>query len=94
VQTRQAPERDSIMQKQYTERIQLFPTKSPYVFTVALRLDHQTRFIGKLDKAGEGTFISNKRTEKHLFEKLSGLGVNLELLQRYKFRWVVVPYCG
>jgi hypothetical protein len=81
------------MQNQYTERIRLFPTKSPYVFTVGLRLDHQTRYIGKLDKAGEGTFISNKRTEAHLFEKLNALGVNKELCQRFNFRWVVVPYC-
>jgi len=81
------------MQAQYTERIQLFPTKSPYIFTVGLKLDHQTRFIGKLDKAGEGTFISTKRTERHLFQKLNGLGVNEELLERFRFRWLMVPYC-
>lgn len=82
------------MQNQYTERIELFPTKSPYIFTVGLKLDHQTRFIGKLDKAGDGTFISNKRTEKHLFEKLHALGVNKELCERFNFRGILVPYCG
>jgi hypothetical protein len=81
------------MEKQYKQRIKLFPTKSAYVFTVGLRLDHETRFIGKLDKGGEGTFISNKRTETHLFEKLNALGVNRELCERFNFRWVVVPYC-
>ena len=79
---------------QYTERIELFPTKSPYIFTVGLKLDHQTRFIGKLDTAGEGTFISNGRTEKHLFEKLNALGINKELCERFNFRWILVPFCG
>jgi hypothetical protein len=82
------------VQKQYTERIQLFPTKSPYIFSVGLKLDHQTRYIGKLDRAGEGTFLSNKRTERHLFRKVGGLGINKELCERFNFRWILVPYCG
>lgn len=83
----------SFMHLQDTQKISLFPTKSPHIFTVGLQLDFQTRFIGKLDKAGEGTFISVKRTEKHLFEKLNAVSLNLELLERYEFRWVMVPFC-
>ncbi|NMB81420.1 MAG: hypothetical protein GYA14_06340, partial [Ignavibacteria bacterium] len=48
------------------ELISLIPTKHSNVFNVQLNLDCQTRFIGKIDTAGEGTFITN-RTEKHLF---------------------------
>jgi hypothetical protein len=61
---------------------------------VGLRLDHQTRFIGKLDKAGQGTFVSNDRTEAHLFKKLNALGINRELCERFNFRWILVPFCG
>lgn len=82
------------MQQEYTKRIQLFPTKLPCIFTVGLKLDHETRFIGKLDKAGEGTFISIKRTDRHLFEKLDALGINRELCERFNFRWILVPFCG
>jgi hypothetical protein len=83
-----------LMQNQYSQRIELFPSKSPHVSSVGLKLDHQTLYIGKLDKAGDGTFISNKRTEDHLFKRLNALGINKELCDRFTFRWIVVPYCG
>lgn len=82
------------MQTQLTQKLRLLPTKSPYVSNVAVALDFQTRVIGTLDKAGQGTFISTKRTAKHLFKKTNALGVNLELLHAFPFRWVVVPYEG
>lgn len=78
---------------QYIQNIELIPTKFPYVFNVSLKLDHQTRYIGKLDKASEGTF-SAKRTEKHLHRKTNSLGINLELLQRFNFKWIVISFCG
>lgn len=81
-------------QQQYTQGLRLLSTRAPHVKRVALDLDCQTRFIGKLDEAGEGTFISAKRTEKHLFRKLEALGVNLDLLRLFPFRWVLVPFCG
>ena len=79
--------------EQFTKNIQLVATKFPYVFTVALKLDHQTRYIGKLDKAGDGTFTT-KRTERHIHRLTNSLGVNLELLQRFTFKWIVISYCG
>jgi hypothetical protein len=82
------------MHAQSTQNISLLPTKSVRIFIVGLRLDFQTRYIGKLDKAGDGTFISVKRSEKHLFQKLNAIGINLELLERFKFKWILVPYCG
>jgi hypothetical protein len=64
------------------------------MYTVGLKLDNQTRFIGKLDRAGAGTSISNGRTEKHLLKKLNAIGINRELCERFTFRWLLVPYCG
>ncbi|MBA4312187.1 MAG: hypothetical protein C0417_06115 [Chlorobiaceae bacterium] len=71
--------------QQYSNNIQLIPTKYPNIFNVALRLGFQTRYIGRLDKSGEGKFIA-KRKEKHIHRKTKSLGINLELLkQPFKF---------
>lgn len=77
------------------ELIQLIPTEHSHVFQVKLNLDNQTRYIGKLDTAGEGTFFTN-RTEKHLFKKLHALGINYFLLSHSSipFKNIVINYCG
>ncbi len=75
------------------QNIFLSPTKLSSIWTVELRLPFETRYVGKLDKAGEGTFLC-KRKEKHLHRKTNSLGVNLELLQRFDFKWICVEYCG
>jgi hypothetical protein len=75
------------------QRIFLSPTKLPSVWTAEFRLPFETRYVGKLDKAGEGTFIY-KRKEKHLHRKTNLLGENLELLQRFDFRWICIDFCG
>jgi hypothetical protein len=75
------------------QRIILSPTKLKSVWTVELHLPFETRYVGKLDKAGEGIFLS-KRTEKHLHRKTNSLGINLELLQRFDFKWICIEYCG
>ncbi|MDQ7818375.1 MAG: hypothetical protein RDU14_15215 [Melioribacteraceae bacterium] len=77
------------------ELIQLIPTKHSNVFNVQLNLECQTRFIGKIDSAGQGTFITN-RTEKHLFRKLNALGINHFLLSHSSipFKNIVINYCG
>lgn len=83
------------MQNQYTQNLRLIPTKHAHVYNVQLSLDSETRYIGKLDEAGEGTFYT-KRCEKHVHRKLDALGVNLELLQRsgFHFKWILISYCG
>jgi hypothetical protein len=63
------------------------------VFHVALNLQREMRYIGTLDFSGEGTFYS-KKTQKHLLRKENSLGINLELLERFPFRWIVIEYCG
>jgi hypothetical protein len=83
------------MSQQYTKSLRLIPTKHPHVFNVQLCLNAETRYIGTLDEAGEGTFYT-KRSEKHVFRKLNALGLSLELLQRsdFHFNWIVIEYCG
>jgi len=78
---------------QYTQSVRLIQARNPHVYDVALDLGHQTRYIGKLDKSGEGTF-SAKRNEKHLHRKTNSLGINLELLQRFDFKSIVIEYVG
>lgn len=75
------------------QKIFLNPTKHSSIWNVELRLPFETRYVGKLDKAGEGTFFC-KRKEKHLHRKTNSLGVNLELLQRFDFKWICIEYCG
>jgi hypothetical protein len=88
----------AFMQNQNTQQpsqgqLHLAPTKLPSVFTIELRLGFETRYIGKLDRAGEGTFMC-KRTEKHLHRKTGSLGINQELVRRFDFRWIVIEYAG
>lgn len=51
----------------------------PYCKRVELLINGKSRTIGKLDLAGDGTFITTKK-EKHLFKKLGALGLNYQLL--------------
>jgi hypothetical protein len=77
------------------KQIELVPTKIPFFYNVQLNLDHQTRHIGKLDMAGEGTFLTNRKPE-HLFKKLQAIGINHSLLvdEKIPFRWIVIDYQG
>ncbi len=78
-----------------TKILRLIPTKHAHVFNVQLNLDSETRYIGTLDEAGEGTFFT-KRNQKHIFRKTNSLGINLELMQRpdFHFKWVVIEFDG
>jgi hypothetical protein len=71
----------------------LIPTHRRDVFHVGLNLRSETRHIGTLDFSGEGTFYS-KKSQKHLLRKENSLGINVELLERFAFRWIVIEYCG
>lgn len=75
--------------------IGLIPTKRNYVFNVQLSLESQTRYIGTLDTAGEGTFTTTRK-ENHLFRKTQSLGINYDFLadKSVKFKWIVISYCG
>ena len=80
---------------QYTNSLRLIPTAHLHVFQVRLNLPLQTRYIGKLNEAGEGTFFT-KRGAQHLHRKTNSLGINLELVQRqdYHFKWILVEFNG
>ena len=82
------------MQQQINKIICLVPTKHSHVFQVQLNLEYQTRYIGKIDTAGDGTFYTT-RSEKHLFRKTNSLGINYSLLsdELIKFKWIVI-FCN
>jgi hypothetical protein len=77
------------------QQIALIQTKHSNLFTVQLKLEHQTRYIGKIDTAGDGTLITSRK-EKHLFRKTNSLGINYSLLldENIKFKWIVISYNG
>ncbi len=83
------------MQLKFNSQIQLLQTKHPHVFIVQLKLEHQTRYIGKIDVSGEGTFLTYRK-EKHLFRKSNSLGLSYSLLsdENIKFKWIVISYNG
>ena len=84
-----------MLQHKSNQQIALIATKHSHIFTVQLNLGFQTRYIGKIDSAGEGTFITN-RSEKHLFRKTNSLGINYSLLidESIKFKNIVINYKG
>ncbi len=83
------------MQNKTNQQIELLQTKHPHVFNVKLNLAHQSRFIGRIDTSGEGTFVT-QRTEKHLFRKSNSLGLSYSLLsdENIKFKWIVISLNG
>ena len=74
-------------------QIELIPTGNPCIFNVQLKLDFQSRFIGKLDTSGDGTF-STVRKPQHLFKKLNAIGINYSLLvdDKIPFKWIIIDY--
>jgi len=87
------------MQSVNIKLIELIPTKYPSVFQIQLNLNMQTRYIGKLDTAGDGTFITQRKPE-HIFHKYGGaqgsLGINHSLLidESIPFKWIVIDIDG
>lgn len=74
-------------------QIELIPTGNPSIFDVQLKLDFQSRFIGRVDTTGDGTFLSTRKPE-HLFKKTNAIGINYALLkdERIPFKWIVIDY--
>ena len=83
------------MNQQYSQNLQLIPTKHAHCFNVQLNLEAETRYIGRLDESGDGTFYT-KRLKNHLHRKTDSLGLNLELLQRqdFHFKRIVIDFDG
>jgi hypothetical protein len=87
------------MQGKSNKLLELIPTKYPSVFRVQVNLEMQTRYIGKLDTAGEGTFLTNRK-RKHIFRKYGrpegSLGINHSLLtdESIPFKWIMVEFEG
>ena len=87
------------MHSENTKLVELIPTRYTSVFQVQLNLEMQTRYIGKLDKAGDGTFLTTRKPE-HIFNKYGGeqgsLGINHSLLtdETISFKWLVIDFPG
>jgi hypothetical protein len=79
----------------FNQQIALIATKYSHIFIVQLKLEFQTRYIGKIDTAGEGTFITIRK-EKHLFKKTNSLGINYSLLtdESIQFNNIIISYNG
>lgn len=75
--------------------IELIPTKYHSVYNIQLNLEEQTRYIGKVDIASEGTFLTVRKL-KHLFRKTNSLGINRTLLvdESIPFKWIVIDFEG
>ena len=78
-----------------TKNLDLIPTKHSHIFKVKLNLEFQSRYIGTLDKSGQGKFLTDRK-EKHLFKKTKSLGLNAALLTTpdIDFRLIVINYNG
>lgn len=83
------------MQHKTNQQIALIATKHSHLFTVQLKLEHQTRYIGKIDTAGDGTFLT-KRNENQIFHKTNSVGINYSLLvdESIRFKNIVISYNG
>jgi len=78
-----------------TKNLELIPTKYSHLFKVKLNLELQSRYIGNLDKSGQGKFIT-ERNKNHLFKKTNSLGLNGTLLTspEIDFRLIVFNFNG
>ena len=78
-----------------SKNLELVPSDDLNVYKVKLKLQLDSRYIGKLDTSGEGTFITNRKSLQ-LFLKLNALGINHELLtnESIPFKWIDIKYEG
>src|SRR6267143_5197362 len=82
------------MQNQYTNLLELIPTREPNRYRIRLNAALQPRFIGLLDANGEGRFSTQRTEDKHVLRKNNGIAINAALLMNpeYKFKWVDVDF--
>ena len=87
------------MQSENNKLVSLIPTRYPSVYEIKLNLFMQTRYIGTLDTAGDGTFLTKRKTG-HVFHKYGGeqgsLGINHQLLtnESIPFKWIVIDFAN
>jgi len=78
-----------------TKNLELIPTKYSQLFKVRLNLDFQSRYIGTLDKSGQGKFLTDRKS-KQIFRKTNSLAINHQLLtdETIPFKLIVISYNG
>ena len=81
--------------KKSESNIKLIPTKNPNRFTVQLDLPSGKRYIGHINTAGDGAFITEKQ-KKHIYRKYNSFGVSYDLLHNpnIEFKWIIIMYQG
>ena len=60
--------------------------KTKNLFEIKLKLASQTRHIGWVDNSGEGTYITQRKSE-HIFKKLNAFCIGYELVHQS-----IIPY--
>lgn len=82
------------MQPQYTNLLDLIPTRKPNAYRVRLNTPLKALFIGLLDMNGEGRFVTKRDEENHFHRNSHGIAINAALLHNpeYKFKWIEVDF--
>lgn len=79
----------------YKSNVKLIPTNNPKRFIVQLDLPSERRYIGYINTAGDGAFITEKQ-KKHIYRKYNSFGVSYDLLHNpnIEFKWIIIKYQG
>jgi hypothetical protein len=73
--------------KQYTNLLDLIPTRRPNEFQVRLNTPFKPCFIGRLYTNGAGKFLTRKLEQKHLHRNSHSIAINAALLYNPEFKF-------
>jgi len=81
--------------KNSKSNIKLIPTNNPKRFTVQLDLPSGKRYIGYINTAGDGAFITEKQ-KRHIYREYNSFGVSYDLLHNpnIEFKWIIIMCQG
>jgi hypothetical protein len=82
------------MQHQYTNLLDLIPTREANEYQVRLNTNTKPLFIGRLNLNDEGRYCTRKREDIHLHVKSNGICINAALLwnPEYNYRWIEIDF--
>jgi len=81
--------------KKSESNIKLIPTKNPKRFTVQLDLPSERRYIGYINRAGDGYYVTERKKE-HLYRRYNSYGVSYDLIHNsnIEFEWIIIKCEG
>ena len=84
-----------MLQHKSNQVFQLIPTEQAHIFLVRLNSFNGPRYIGRLDKAGFGTFICS-RNVRQILRNTNSVGIYHSLLSdpNINFKWIVIDVEG